>query len=146
MTDSEATSVRDTVNENGADTLHTEIIDNRTSSEATSTSDIVRISKILEPGIAAKVRIFENIENTENEVVMNEEVRAKTKEPRSVVIKRKCRNGQNREYGVRVRRIDDLFKSSTGSQKDEIILHHKRKLIDEEKPSQNKRSRKFGQK
>ena len=76
---------------------------------------------------------------------MNQEVRTETKEPRSVVIKRKCRNGQNREDGVRVRRIDDMFMSSTGSQNDEITLQHKRKLNDEEKPSQNKRSRKFGQ-
>ena len=84
-------------------------------------------------------------ENSEKEHEMNEEMRTEKKEPRSVVIKRKCRNGQNREDGVRVRRIDDLFKSSTGSQKGEITLQHKRKLNDEEKPSQNKKSRKFGQ-
>ena len=143
LTDSEATSVSDVVNENGASTEQTENNDNRTSSEASSTSDIVRGSKILEPGIAAKVRIFEN---TENDVVMNKEMRKETKEPRSVVIKRKCRNGQRREDGVKVIRIDDLFKSSTGSQMDEITLQrNKRKLNDEEKPSENKRSRKFGQ-
>ena len=143
LTDSEATSVSDVVNENGASTEQTENNDNRTSSEASSTSDIVRGSKILEPGIAAKVRIFEN---TENDVVMNKEMRKETKEPRSVVIKRKCRNGQRREDGVKVIRIDDLFKSSTGSQMDEITLQrNKRKLNYEEKPSENKRSRKFGQ-
>ena len=143
LTDSEATSVSDAISENGAGTVQTKMIDNRTSSEATSTSNIVRnSSKILEPGIAAKVLIFEN---TENEHEMNKEMRTENKEPRSVVIKRKSRNGQNREGGVRVRRIDDLFKSSTGSQNGEITLQHKRKFNEEEKPSQNKKSRKFGQ-
>ena len=87
----------------------------------------------------------DNITNTEEKNVMNKEVRMETKEPRSVTIKRKSRNGQKREGGVRVRRIEDLFKASNGSQEDGITQPHKRKLASEEKPLENRRSRKFGQ-
>ena len=87
----------------------------------------------------------ENITNSEEKTVMNKEERMETKEPRSVTIKRKSRNGQKREGGVKVRRIEDLFKASNGSQEDGIAQPHKRKLPGEEKPLENKRRRKFGQ-
>ena len=113
-----------------------QLVDTMLNSEANSTSDTVS-----ENGAGT-----ENIIYTEEKNVMNKEVMMETKEPRSVTIKRKSRNGQKREEGVRVRRIEDLFfKSSNASQEDRKTQPHKRKLVGEEKPLENKRSRKFGQ-
>ena len=104
-------------------------------SEANSASDTVS-----ENGAGT-----ENIIDTEEKNVMNNEVMMESKEPRSVTIKRKSRNGQKREEGVRVRRIEDLFFKSSNASQEDRITPHKRKLAGEEKPLENKRSRKFGQ-
>ena len=95
--------------------------------------------------IAARIRLL--FDNDNGEVV--EQVKSTETEQggmvkgmveeldRTVVIKRRARNGQKREEGVRMHRLDDLFRSRNDPQS------RKRKLNTGE-PSEEKK-RKFGQ-
>ena len=89
--------------------------------------------RVIEPEIARRMSLFADedmdiAENVVDEVVVQETLSqdcGKEKEVRNVVIARKARNGQRKEAGVRVRRIDDIFRGGSP-----LVL--KRKQLDEE--------------
>ena len=85
--------------------------------------------RVIEPEIARRMSLFEDEQMDISENVLDEVMEQETlppeggeeKEVRNVVIARRARNGQMKEAGVKVRRIDDMFRGGSP-----LVLKRKR--------------------
>ena len=88
--------------------------------------------RVIEPEIARRMSLFEDEQMEQMDItddVMDEGMVQETlppeggdeKEVRNVVIARRARNGQMKEAGVKVRRIDDIFRGGSP-----LVLKRKR--------------------
>ena len=102
----------------------------------------------ISPGIATRMKLLfgenndDENQKTTSSIVVEQRivVMDRVKElNRTVLVQRRKRNGQKKEEGLQVRRIDDHFRSGGGSQ----LINAKRKTSNGE-PENNKK-RKFGQ-